>query len=62
MSAYRCYADRALLSRQSSASTVHAVASVEIAADFAAQLAWIHEFVTAEIEPLDLAFGGEEII
>jgi acyl-CoA dehydrogenase len=38
------------------------MANFKIPADFAAQLAWIREFVTTEIEPLDLAFGGEAVI
>jgi acyl-CoA dehydrogenase len=30
--------------------------------EFAEQLEWIREFVATEIEPLDLAFGGEEMV
>jgi acyl-CoA dehydrogenase len=38
------------------------VASFEIEEPFAAQLAWIRTFVTEEIEPIDLAFGAEDVI
>jgi acyl-CoA dehydrogenase len=36
------------------------MASFDIEPGFAAQLEWIKEFVATEIEPLDVAFGGEE--
>ena len=35
------------------------MASFDIDPAFAQQLEWIRTFVTEEIEPLDLAFGGE---
>jgi acyl-CoA dehydrogenase len=38
------------------------VASFDIDPAFAAQLEWIRTFVAEEVEPLDLAFGGEEVI
>src|SRR5271170_6960789 len=38
------------------------MASFDIDPAFAAQLEWIRSFVTEEVEPLDLAFGGEEVI
>lgn len=38
------------------------MASFDIEPDFAEQLEWIRGFVAQEIEPLDLAFGDEEVI
>jgi len=38
------------------------VASFDIDPGFAKQLEWIRAFVAEEVEPLDLAFGGEEVI
>jgi acyl-CoA dehydrogenase len=38
------------------------VASFEIEESFAAQLDWIRAFVAEEIEPIDLAFSGEDVI
>jgi acyl-CoA dehydrogenase len=38
------------------------VASFDIDPAFAQQLEWIRSFVAEEVEPLDLAFGGEEVI
>ncbi len=38
------------------------MANFEIEPDFAEQLEWIRDFVVREIEPLDLAFGDEEVI
>ena len=38
------------------------MADFSIDPEFAAQLDWIREFVTTEIEPLDLAFAGEEMV
>jgi acyl-CoA dehydrogenase len=38
------------------------VASFDIDPTFAAQLEWIRSFVAEEVESLDLAFGGEEVI
>jgi acyl-CoA dehydrogenase len=38
------------------------VASFDIDPAFAKQLEWIRSFVNEEVEPLDLAFGGEEVI
>ncbi|MBL7502062.1 acyl-CoA dehydrogenase family protein [Frankia sp. CNm7] len=36
--------------------------SFEVDPALAAELAWIREFVATEIEPLDLAFGDEEVV
>ncbi len=36
--------------------------SFDVEPQLAADLAWIKQFVATEIEPLDLAFGGEEVI
>jgi len=38
------------------------MANFEIEPEFAADLEWIRSFVGEKIEPLDLAFGGEEIL
>ena len=38
------------------------MADFSIDPDFEAQLEWIRGFVAAEIEPLDLAFSGEEMV
>jgi acyl-CoA dehydrogenase len=38
------------------------VANFDIDPGFAAQLDWVRDFVVREVEPLDLAFGGEEVI
>jgi acyl-CoA dehydrogenase len=38
------------------------VTNFDVEPEFAAQLEWIRSFVAAEIEPLDLAFGGEEVM
>src|SRR5450755_1116653 len=38
------------------------MANFDIEPSFAAQLEWIRTFVAEEIEPLDLAYGGEEVI
>jgi acyl-CoA dehydrogenase len=38
------------------------VANFDIEPEFAAQLEWIRTFVADEIEPLDLAFSGEEVM
>ena len=38
------------------------MADFSIDPQFAAQLEWIREFVATEIEPLDLAFAGEEMV
>ena len=38
------------------------MADFSIDPQFATQLEWIREFVATEIEPLDLAFAGEEML
>lgn len=38
------------------------MASFDIDPTFAKQLEWIRSFVAEEVEPLDLAFGREEVI
>jgi acyl-CoA dehydrogenase len=38
------------------------VASFDIEPSFGAQLEWMRAFVVGEIEPIDLAFGGEEVV
>jgi acyl-CoA dehydrogenase len=38
------------------------VASFDLDPEFAAQLEWIKSFVAEEIEPIDLAFGSEDVI
>ena len=38
------------------------MASFEIDPDFRQQLDWIRHFVAEELEPIDLAFGAEEVI
>ena len=38
------------------------MADFSIDPEFEAQLEWIREFVATEIEPLDLAFAGEEMV
>ncbi|CAO5238305.1 hypothetical protein FAGKG844_240031 [Frankia sp. AgKG'84/4] len=36
--------------------------SFDVEPQLAADLAWIKQVIATEIEPLDLAFGGEEVI
>jgi hypothetical protein len=38
------------------------MARFDVEISFAAQLDWIRTFVAEEVEPLDLAVGGEEIL